>query len=184
MKYLIGGFIAVVTLVATCFTQVESASAKTVRDGFYKAGGKYYYVVNGYRARIRRGNTYRTLLKVAQKGGVTPISEAGVQAIDTLDCDWDNPYYRLDPSLQTECENRLRIGEQLREKLSGKLLLEVDNNGSLVYIPKVSGEYPRVTVGTSFFEQSMYQYAKSQAQRVKKKRILRLTKWRTVDSLR
>jgi hypothetical protein len=184
MKNILGGLFLAGMLFGT-FMQPHSASAAQLDDGFYKSKGKYYYVVNGHRARVKKGNTYRTLLRVAQKGGYTPISEADYQAIETRVCDFDNPFYRLDPTLRPACEARLKIGAQLRERLEGKMLVRVEDNGQLSYITKkTNATYPAVPVGKRFFERTFFQYAKKQSIKVKRKQIRKLTKWRTVDSLR
>lgn len=182
MKTFFGGFF-IATLIFTTVSYAQPASAASMEDGFYKAKGKYYFVVNDHRARINKGSTFTTLLQVAQKGGATAISQEGYTALQTEDCVHQPA---LDPYKSTymECMYKKTIGEELRERLAGKMVLEVENNGRLTYVSKKGRDGNLIPVSPETFRRTLFQYAKRDAKKVNRNQILQLTKWRSVDSLR
>lgn len=171
------------TFIFTIASYAQSVSAASLEDGFYKAKGKYYFVVNDHRARISKGDTFTTLLQIAQKGGVTAISQDGYTALQTEECVHQPA---LDPYKTTymECLQKKTIGEELRERLAGKMVLEVENNGRLTYVSKKGRDGKLIPVSPETFRRTLFQYAKRDAKKVNQDHILPLTKWRSVQSLR
>lgn len=182
MKTFFGGFF-IATIIFATVSHAQPASAASLEDGFYKAKGKYYFVVNDHRARISKGSTFGTLLQVAQKGGATAISQDGYTALQTEDCVHQPA---LDPYQSTfvECLHKKAIGEELRERLAGKMVLEVENNGRLTYVSKNRRDGNLIAVSPETFRRTLFQYAKRDATKVTQQQILQLTKWGSVDSLR
>ena len=108
-------------------------------NGFYQAGGKFYWVAAGTKVQLKKHNAYRKIVKVAQRkpSAVVPLSDAQLGSMLTS-CEYYGEGNALLDAEYQACITTQTAGQSLQTRLAGSVALLVEADGRLVYIHELS----------------------------------------------
>jgi hypothetical protein len=106
-------------------------------DGFYKAGKDYYWLADGFKVKLPKGQEYETIVQhvSAKTMAYQGISEENITAMGMYCGGYDGDISEIEnTSPYQDCLAAREWGSTLREQLRGKILMRTGLDGSLYFV--------------------------------------------------